>query len=198
MTTWNEPSITEFENGDVNLAKNMGILLKDDLQIAMRRLAYKTADQSVTSSTSYVNDTELFFPMGSNEMWYVELAIRSYGGVSGDTPGQTWRITVPSDAYISLAGIFFDTGLAYDWYAVKGTGQANGPGMYLFSGSFPTGEFNHIRGLVFTKATTGNFQFMFTQNISSGTATTVKAASVINGFRASTAVGTDFPFPVAS
>jgi hypothetical protein len=120
---------------------------------AVQRIV-KPNDQSVTSSTTLVNDSALLFNVAINETWRFELHVYF---VASNAGGVTGAITVPGGASLVWA---------------SGT-IASGGGV-LFGGG--TGFVTQI-GIVQTIGTAGTVQFQFAQTTSNGTPSTVKALS---------------------
>jgi len=48
---------------------------RDNMKATMHRLAYKTADETVTNSTTLQNDDHLSFVTYPNDMWYLKLVL---------------------------------------------------------------------------------------------------------------------------
>jgi hypothetical protein len=135
--------------------------------------AYKSTNQSVTSSATLVNDSALAVPLLANAVYDFELVL-GYNGASGaGNIKLAW--VLPSGATIGYA-IYGNTtgGSATDAPWVTSTSaQALGT-----SGtSTPVGAV--LSGTVAVSGTPGTMQLQWAQNSSNGTATTVLAGSVL-------------------
>jgi len=131
----------------------------------------KSANESVTSSTTLQNDDELLYAMDANTNYHFEISVLFTGGTAGD---MKFSITTPS------GGDLWATG----WIPYAGGVSAFGPisasggvisSVDALGTTNPTMIF--IRGVVMNSSTAGNLQFQWAQNASSATATTVYAGS---------------------
>jgi hypothetical protein len=139
----------------------------------------KTADQSVTSSTTLINDTHLKFAVAANETYIFQVFIWAYS--ANTTPDLKLTITGPSGSTIAFSpSTYYATA---DGTTALGTVNTGG-------GSFNTfvdaNERNQLYfGSILNGGTAGDLQFQWAQNTSSATATTVKAGSYIYGIKVS-------------
>ena len=149
--------------------------LSTDLRLT--QMAYKTVDESVTSSTTVQDDDHLTFAIGANETWYCEFNLSASGGTTGDLKV---TVTMPSGATSELVV----TGVASG-----GTTAQNSIGVITSSASSEvvcglqagTGNRNavSIEGCVFNSSTAGNVTLQWAQGTSDGTATTVRKGSTV-------------------
>lgn len=149
--------------------------LSTDLRLT--QMAYKTVDESVTSSTTVQDDDHLTFAIGANETWYCEFNLSASGGATGDL---RVTVTMPSGATSELVV----TGVASG-----GTTAQNSIGVITSSASSEvvcglqagTGNRNavSIEGCVFNSSTAGNVTLQWAQGTSDGTATTVRKGSTV-------------------
>jgi len=136
---------------------------------------YKTGNQSVTSSTTLVDCTDLSFSIGANEVWMGYIMPIMAAGTSG---GVKWAFTLPA----SCAGRIRTTGgnsfanASVDIDVTAGLGVT---GTHQTS-TFYIGYFNITNG-----ANAGTVQFKFAQNASNGTNTTVSKNSQLVAWRVS-------------
>lgn len=137
-------------------------------------LVRKTADESVTSSTTLQNDDALLFAIASSEVWVVEFVLFVVGNTSGDVK---LAVTVPASASVyygivanSIPGSGYVAGSSNSATATSGDEKSadvmTSPGVVLV-----------IKGYVANSTTAGNVTLQWAQAASSGTATTVKAGS---------------------
>jgi hypothetical protein len=140
---------------------------------ALPDAAYRTSTQSVTSSTTLVNDNQLSLAVTANAVFDVTLALLYDGAVStGVAAGIKAAFAVPAGAtYVdfSLGLLNNSAGIGDDFTAANATGQ----------GSVGAGTTVGLlrSGLLTTAGTAGTLQLQWAQNVSSGTATRVFAGS---------------------
>lgn len=135
--------------------------------------ALKTADQSVTSSTVLVNDTDLFVPVVASATYAIDCYIRINGAATG-TGDIKIAWTIPTSAtmsYTSYGTTTSSPAVQYEATAntatttrAVGTNGATDMGMA-------------IKAFIVVSTTAGNVQFQWAQNTSVGTATIVRANS---------------------
>jgi hypothetical protein len=136
-------------------------------------LAYKSADESMTSDTVLQNDDHLFFAMGANDLWAVRIVLWTSGGNDSDIK---IAFTLPSGSMM-LSSVHRDTANAFqdmDW-------TASGTSKNLRS--HVAGSIIQISGTVTNGATPGNFQMQWAQAATQATALVVKKGSIIMGFK---------------
>lgn len=136
----------------------------------------KSANESVTSSTTLQNDDELLAALVANARYYISgLLIANHP--SGATPGLKMGFTWPTGA---TANIWFGRTLTLgaNQFFVTTSGGSN-----TFPGA-AADETILIGGYIVTGGTAGNLQFQFAQGTSSGSAVTVKAGSSLLVLRA--------------
>lgn len=129
----------------------------------------KTGNQSVTSSTTLVNCTDLSFSIGANEAWVGTLLPIVTAGASG---GMKWAFTAPSGCSITVraqGGNSFATSII-DGNGLTGNGATNLHG---------TASRYELTMIISNSSTAGTVQFQFAQNASNGIATTVSKNSVM-------------------
>jgi hypothetical protein len=134
----------------------------------------KTADQSVTSSVTFVNDTELLVPIVAAGTYQFECFLDYEGGTLGSSDVK-WRWIVPTG-----------TTMRYTW-AGNGTGGGTHAGDCQIAGDTPSASSNGagtLRGVmmigtIVAGVNAGNMQLQWAQNVSSGTATIVHAQSCL-------------------
>ena len=133
----------------------------------------KSANESVTSSTTLQNDDELKYEMAANTNYQFEFSILYTGGTAGDIK---FTVTTPS------GGDLWATGWAPSGGSVSTFGPMTASGTVI-SGLDALGTTNptmiYIRGVAMNSSTVGDLQLQWAQNASSGTATTVYAGSFL-------------------
>jgi hypothetical protein len=137
----------------------------------------KSADQSVTSSTTLVNDTHLKFAVAANETYIFQLWLFVYA--ADGTPDIKVTCTGPSGSTVlwSSSQVIFNAAAATTLTSVNTSGvsadlfvDANNRAIQLY-------------GTIANGATAGDLQFQWAQNTSSANSTTVKAGSSIFGIK---------------
>lgn len=126
--------------------------------------AYKTADQSKTSTTTLADDADLTVTLEASSVYAFEMMLRADIAV---TPDMDFAFTMPAGTAgsISPPGInsVTETDMSSE-YNIKGGGNVT---------------INSFIGQVETSTTAGAFTFKWAQNISDASATTVKKGSWI-------------------
>lgn len=133
----------------------------------------KTADQSVTSSTTLVDATGLSVTVAANSTYNFELDAKFTANSSG---GLKWAFTVPAGA----SGFCIGSAKA-NFSAVTTTDITTGAGSTAVL--VDTTDSFRLSGYIATSSTAGTLQFQFAQNASTGTATIIKKGSTITGFK---------------
>lgn len=128
-------------------------------------LAVKTADESITSSTTLQNDDDLKLRLPSNSIWIGTFTYWWEGHASGDIK---WDWTLPSGA----------TSL-FDEHASLGVGNTGIPLTTQISGAAQTGNsmLTALGAIILMGSTSGTIQLQWAQQTSNGTATTMKKGS---------------------
>lgn len=133
--------------------------------------AYKSVDQSVTSSTTLVNDNTLFIPVLASATYDFKLFLNYEGSTQG-----------ASDLKFAWTGPT-GFGMQYQLNGIQTTGAWTSGFLRGISGGTlgTNGAGNKFAatmiGTVTTSTTPGTLQFQWAQNTSSGTATIVHATS---------------------
>lgn len=137
-------------------------------------IAYKSADESVTSSTTIQDDNGLFLPLGANEIWLFTAVILYSGATAGDI---RVAFSVPAGATLNWSAPGAPT--VADAYAVATDNET-------FTNAYgATGAKTVLLGVgrVANGGTPGNLQFRFAQQVSNATPTTVYAGSHVIAHR---------------
>jgi hypothetical protein len=151
------------------------------LNAAIPSVAYKASDQSVTNSTTVVNDNDLSFSVVSGATYNIDSYLQWVGNDTGDIK---FGFTFPASSTLSFAIIGpDDTATTFASGGTRGTGewfarngQTSSPsGTIQVSGSTSTLA-GIIKGQLVCN-TTGTLQLQWAQNTANATATTLKAGS---------------------
>lgn len=137
----------------------------------------KSADQSVTSSTTLVSDTHLKFAVAANETYIFQLWLYTYA--ADGTPDIKLTCAGPSGSTVlwSSSQVIFNAGGATTLTVVNTSG--------VTADLFVDANLRAIQlyGTIANGATAGDLQFQWAQNTSSANSTTVKAGSSIFGIK---------------
>ena len=137
----------------------------------------KSSDQTVTSSTTLVNDSQLKFAVAANETYIFQAWLYTYA--ADGTPDIKVTFTGPSGSTVlwSSSQVIFNAGGATTLTVVSAGGTA--------ADLFVDSNFRAIQlyGTILNSSTAGDLQFQFAQNTSSANGTSVKAGSSIFGIK---------------
>ncbi len=136
----------------------------------------KPTDQSVTSSTTLVNDNALFFPINANDSMVIEGYLHCFTATA--TPHVQIAWTIPAGATMDIGTYVDDVTLGDNETFTSVTSGTSTGSITTNSGNVPI----HFWGVVITGATAGNIQLKWAQGTSSSTATTLKAKSYMRGY----------------
>jgi len=141
----------------------------------------KTADESVSSSTTQQNDDHLSFSIGANEVWVFEMFL----SVSGGGGGFSLSIGVPSGATIRYGTIGAGNSSTTDpsnAEAMNVRVVTDGTTGYFYE-AFGNPSAVFIRGTVVNGGTGGTVQLKWAQEASNASATTVHANSHLIAYK---------------
>jgi hypothetical protein len=141
----------------------------------------KASDQTVSSSTTYVDDTSLQASLAANAVYIVMFAA-GYTGTS-NTGGLKWQVVGPTGATLSqVASAASDTSFItdYQWKTLPLVGAVVGPSSL---DSLGTGYSVYRVWRVKTVGTAGTLKIQFAQNVSHATGATSKAGNFIQALR---------------
>jgi hypothetical protein len=134
-------------------------------------LVVKGSDQSVTSSTTLVNDTALVVPVAANTLYIFDMVLQY---VANATARMNMQFTGPAGATMQSGLMGFNAAASY---GATTRGLAN---PVVFDGNGVSQVPLFWRGNLQTAGTAGNFQFQWAQSVSNGTACTVKTGSQLS------------------
>ncbi len=136
----------------------------------------KPSDQSVTSSTTLVNDNDLKVSINANDSMVIEGYLHAYVGSS--TPQIRLAFTIPAGASMDV-GCYTDdvNGGNQETFILTSSGTSTGA-MTILAGNVPI----HFWGVVITGGTAGTIQLQWAQGVSSSTPTTLKAKSYMRAY----------------
>lgn len=141
----------------------------------------KSADESVTSSTTLQDDNHLTLSVGANETWSFDLTLFHTGDTSGDLK---LALAIPSGAAITWgAHGDISSGLGFFSGAFNGGGDGNVAALADFGASNFT--IATVSGVLANSTNAGSLTLRWAQNSSSGTATTIRARSFLRAQKVS-------------
>ena len=149
------------------------------LQALAPFMAYKSNDQSVTSSTTLANDNALSLPVAANGTYFFICMLKFEGGTSGSSDLKfAWTGPSGFGMNYQLTGLNAGGGstLGFMRSATGSTGGTTGAGNVWGT---------TMLGTVTASSTAGTLQLQWAQNTSSATATIVHAGSVLAMWRIS-------------
>lgn len=156
-----------------NLAVDVDDLLVE--QAATVQRIVKSADESVTSSTTLQNDDELFASVLANTNYVFEGVFNFTGDTNADFK---MAFTFPTGAELYMHFMTYDTALTNfgsfaQYNPASGTSSAGGVG------GATTYRPTHVRGSLFVGGTAGTLQLQWAQNASNAAATILRKGSLL-------------------
>ena len=135
----------------------------------------KASDQSVTGSTTLVNDNDLVIAIPANDSMIIDGYLHVNSGSS--TPGIQYSFTIPAGATMDIGAVLEDV-----TYPAPESAFLTSSGTSTGAIPFGPGDVPIIfHGVVVTGATGGNIQLKWAQGTSNGTATTIRKLSFMKG-----------------
>lgn len=138
---------------------------------------FKTATESVTSSTTLQNDDQLFFSVAANSRYTIEGFIVYDGASAGDL---NCDFTVPSGStfgWVNFANSGPDAGTSVTDYSTVLQTASDARKINSLPLASPPGLAFRPAGYLFTGANAGTLQFRWAQGTSNATATRIQAGS---------------------
>jgi len=131
------------------------------------KTAVKTADQTVTSSTTLVNDTHLFLPLSASAYYAGDMLLITYS--TSNVPDFDLKWTYPAGTIIWWR---YDASLQGTNAAWQETDETTVPSENL------TGLI-HIKLAIYTSTTAGTLQLTWAQHVSNAAGCTLKKGSYL-------------------
>jgi len=172
---WTDPAT--WSVGELVLASKMNTHVRDNLNSTAHLLAYKSADESVTSSTVLQDDDHLLLAVGINDIWYVRFAIYVIDN-SSSTADFKWAFTWPSGTTAAITNNSVNVG---DTFSKQRSFTASGTG--FSSDAALAGDTFIAEGVVTVGGTAGNLRLQWAQSVSNASSVVVKKGSNITGFK---------------
>jgi len=173
---WTTPKT--WSSGETLTAANFNAQIRDnELALGPHLIARKTADQSVTTSTTLVDATTMTLPVGASEVWQFEFDVIYSAGNTGDIK---FAFTFPAAGRIDASVVWVDDGgsttLPRNWSGT--TTPTSSVNLSGFGGA-GTRPFLPIQGIFTNSVTGGNLQLQFAQVVSDATSAVVYANSTV-------------------
>lgn len=156
----------------ISISGSQILLSQDSGDVWAPVVKRKTADESVTSSTTLQNDDHLAFSIAANEEWMATFNLEA--GALLTTTGIKLAITFPTGATVITSWFFVDdtAGARYNSATVAGSTLDFIAAIFLGNNAGFTGRIWVLNG-----ANAGTVQLQFAQSTSSGSAVTLKKGS---------------------
>lgn len=138
--------------------------------------ARKTANESVTSSTTLQTDDHLVVSVQANAAYFLTAVIKYDGDIAGDLKV---LVRCPTSATLNAISIALVGGATLQADNQNAPLLENATTAWGCLGA-GTNSFGYISGLLLTSSTAGTVSIEWAQNTSSGTATRVLAGSILN------------------
>lgn len=158
-----------FVTGEVLTAADTNVYLSNSIA------AIKTANESVTSSTTLQDDDELLVTVAANSTYEVSCVLRYDGATAGDINIQ---FVVPASATFDFSISRLQTGASDATADAEDSGSATAALGLGTIGSGTTATAN-IRGLLIVAGTAGTFKLQWAQLVSNATATRILTRSYL-------------------
>lgn len=141
------------------------------------------SDQSVTSSTTFVDITAVTVPIVASGVYAIEAVIPYIAGTTGDLKLQ---IVGPLNCTMAMYGTgpLITTGVITTVQGVSAD-ISGGASMGQWEGVVSPGSLVRLAGIVKNSSSAGSVKLQFAQNTSNGTATTIGAGAYLNLVRLS-------------
>jgi hypothetical protein len=140
----------------------------------------KSSDQSVTSSTALVVDSELIFAIGANETWQFELVILHLGAEAGDFKMAVKGPSGVAGIWSAFGAITVAVSGAYNLNAgARSTWDNSATLAFGNQGASALSASANVKGVARNGATPGNIELWWAQNTSDATGTTIKTDSYL-------------------
>lgn len=141
----------------------------------------KTANESVTNSTTPQADDHLYATLPANSIWEVEILLRTQSaGGNGNNGGIQVQLNAPTgtsmQVFVEIRKGGSGSDLNHHWHYGWITAPNTSVGYNPIPGTTPTGAVK-LKGLVIVGSTGGTLQLYWAQNAANGNATTVYANS---------------------
>lgn len=138
----------------------------------------KAANQTKNADTTYVNATDLSFPVGANETWIFEAHL-SFNAPA--TPDIKFDLTAPTGTVCDMQKVNLNAGISGAKYTCSGGAKPD----FVMDGGGGFDASEVITGSLVTSSTAGTAQLRFAQNVSNASNTVLYAGSWIVAYKVS-------------
>lgn len=138
----------------------------------------KSGGQTVTSSTTLVNDTQLVLPVAANAQYALDLFLWYDGGTFGSSDMKC-TFALPTGSTCIVQALAYNAGGSSPGNDIERLSWQSPFSIILGTEGTGTARGATIRGSLTTSSTSGSCQFQWAQNTSNGTATTVHSGSYL-------------------
>lgn len=175
------PSTLEFPNGTIT-DHGGGVYEYVPASSGAATVVYKSADESVTSSTTLQDDNHLSFSIGASEVWAVRFVLFVDGATAGDFKPALAGPT-GATAQCGVLGVS-STEASFDGAHVHNEADF-GLGGAPVLGTLGAGNSTlcYFEGVVFNSTTAGTVKLQWAQGTSSGTATKLLKGSYLTAWK---------------
>jgi hypothetical protein len=175
-TTWTEPP-RDWTDGELVNESIADTHIRDQLKATWHLISRKSADESVTSSTTFQADDHLSFAVGANETWHTRWSLIADGSASGDLQ---IRFTFPGGTlYYHIIQYLNASDTEVNTPARETTSPStarNITGLAAGAGRMWSFDLQYING-----GSAGTFALEWAQATSNATATVIRTNSCIFG-----------------
>lgn len=144
---------------------------------ALGIVAYKTATETVTSSTTLQADDQLFLPLSTNARYLFD-SMLFYEGAASPAGDLKLQFTGPAGAVMQWANFGVNSSGLTQYNVVQEALAAGSPRAVGTNGA-GVGMCCQPKGILTTSSTSGNLALLWAQNASNATGTLVKSGSFI-------------------
>lgn len=176
-TTWGTPTV--MPGGLILPADPITTFTGDGVWRAISS-KLKTADQSISNSTTLTDDTDLQFTMTASVSYRFDILI--FVTSASATPDFKFQITsaiTPADIRYQVEVWQAGVGLTLDGHTIETAYNS----VISANWGAPPNTYCRLQGTVTNGATIGTFKVQWAQRVSNATATTVKRGSSLNIFQ---------------
>jgi hypothetical protein len=169
---WTTPKT--WSAGETLTAANFNIHIRDNLNVVDHLLAFKSADETVSASTTLQDDDHLFFSVAANELWAIRLGMICTASSTGHLKVGA---TFPSATTFSLMMPWtVDSSSVEGRFLIQEVTETTDT-LFLATGLNFVYE---AHGYVNASSTPGTFKIQWAQSSATGT-TTMKKGSYLIG-----------------
>jgi hypothetical protein len=152
--------------------------LVGNMNALMHPIADKTSDQSIASSTTLTNDTELAVTVAANEIWAFEWVLMIAANV---TANAKIAFTFPTGGTLALTGSGSDAAGTFTRFRQSSTTTPTTASTISGTAFYAVPDATVLQGTFVNGGTGGTLQLQWAQNTSNASATIMKRGSAVYG-----------------